>query len=726
MLKKLNLVWLLILAVLQIFAQSSEEDSIRVKELEEIVIMSTRAGINTPVAYQNIKKEEIGLRNLGQDMPYMVAASPSLVYTSDAGTGIGYTGMRIRGSDASRINVTINGIPYNDAESQGTFWVNIPDFSSSLNSIQIQRGVGTSTNGSSAFGATLNMETDVHTKDAFAELNNTFGSFNTRKHNIILNSGLIDEKWSFEGKLSKILSDGYVDRATADLGSYYLTGNYMGKKTIVKALMFGGNEVTYQSWNGVEAGKMLENRTYNSAGFYIDQDGNERFYDREVDDYKQDHLQLHLSQLLTNNWTFSAALHYTKGKGYFEQYKQDESFSDYGLPDVVIGGEVISETDLIRRRWLDNDFYGFIYGFNYDSDRLSAVLGGGYNYYDGDHFGEVIWAQYASTGEIRHRYYDNVGKKKDFNTYLKVNYDLTAKLNLFGDVQVRLVDYETYGIDSDRRDIDINKKFTFFNPKIGLTYTINSQSSFYASYAIGNREPVRNDFVDNPTLPKHETLADLEIGYNRASANYNFGVNFYHMNYDNQLVLTGALNDVGGSLRTNVDDSYRTGIELTGGYIFGKMVRWNGNFTYGQSKIKEYVEDLNDYSEGGVVTKTYNDTYIAYSPDIIGASELTLTPTKGLDVVLFSKYVGKQFLDNTSNDKRKLDPYFVNDLIINYSFKTKFIKEIGLNLMINNIFNVKYESNGYAFGYVYGEEYREVYYYPQAGTNFLAGLKLRF
>jgi len=592
MLRKSKVLFMLLFIAAQSIAQSGEEDSIWVKQLEEIVISGTRAGANTPVTYQNIKKEEIELRNLGQDLPYMLSASPSLVYTSDAGTGIGYTGMRIRGSDASRINVTINGIPYNDSESQGTFWVDLPDFSSSVNSIQIQRGVGTSTNGSGAFGASVNLETNLYSKDGFVELNNSFGSFGARKHNIVLNSGLLDGKWSFEGKLSQIASDGYIDRATADLNSYYLSGNYIGKNTIVKALMFGGKEVTYQSWNGIEESKMMEDRTYNSAGLYYDKDGNELFYDREVDDYKQDHYQLHISQLLNNSWTFNAALHYTKGRGYFEQYKQDEELNEYGLPDVEIGGEVITNTDLIRRRWLDNDFYGITYGLNYDQDRLSAVLGGGFHKYSGDHFGEIIWAQYASTGEIRHRYYDNVGEKTDFNTYLKVNYNISPKLNLYGDVQVRLVDYHTTGIDSDRRPIDTGNTYSFFNPKIGATYSIDPSSSFYASYAIGNREPDRNDFVDSPTLPKHETLGDLEIGYKKRGDKYELGANFYDMNYKNQLVLTGALNDVGGSIRTNVDNSYRAGIELTGGYSFSDRFKWTGNFTYGQSKIKEYVEEL--------------------------------------------------------------------------------------------------------------------------------------
>ncbi|MCK5369063.1 MAG: TonB-dependent receptor, partial [Cyclobacteriaceae bacterium] len=437
---------------------------------------------------------------------------------------------------------------------------------------------------------------------------------------------------------------------------------------------------------------MKVDRTFNSAGLYIDNDGNVQFYDREVDDYRQDHYQLHLSQFINSNWSLTTALHYTLGKGYFEQYKQDQAFSDYGLPDVEIGGELITETDLIRRRWLDNDFYGIVYGLNYDSDRLNAVLGGGYHYYEGDHYGEIIWAEYASTSETRYRYYDNVGRKKDFNTYLKLNYDLTSDLNFYGDLQVRLVDYHTEGIDSDRRPIDTGNNYTFFNPKLGLTYQLNTNSSLYVSYAIGNREPDRNDFIDSPTLPKHETLGDLEIGYNKSGIKYNFGANIYYMNYKNQLVLTGALNDVGGSIRTNVDHSYRAGIELTGGYEFSSKFRWSGNLTYGQSKIRVYVEELNNYLEGGVVANTYDDTYIAYSPDIIGASEFTYTPIKGLDLSLFSKYVGEQYLDNTSNESRKLDSYFVNDIIINYTIKTKFIKEVGINLMVNNIFNVEYES----------------------------------
>ncbi len=720
----ITIIILAILIAAPSFAGS--EDSIRTEVLNDITILGIRAEKNMPLTFQNIDKLEIGLRNLGQDMPYMLAAAPSLIYTSDAGTGIGYTGMRIRGSDGTRINVTINGVPYNDAESQGTFWVNLPDFSSSVNSIQIQRGVGTSTNGAGAFGATVNMQTDRVSSEPSAQINSSFGSFNTLKYNLLLNSGVIGNHWVFEGKLAKITSDGFVDRATADLGSYYLSGTYLGKNTVVKALVFGGKALTYQAWNGVEAGKMVTNRTFNSAGMFFDENGKQQFYDREVDNYRQDHLQLHLSQQVGANWMFNGAVHYTKGSGYFEQYKEDASLADYGLPDVVIGDSTISQTDLIRRRWLDNDFYGIVYSFQYDRQRLNFVFGGGYNDYIGDHFGEIIWAQYASTSQIRQRYYDNTGRKKDFNSYVKLNYDLSTGLNLFADVQVRSVDYRIIGIDNNRRPVETGDDYLFFNPKLGLHYNFSPTSSLYASYAIANREPVRDDFIDNSVTPKPETLGDLEVGFKHIGANANFTANIYHMTYRNQLVLTGAVNDVGGSIRTNVDHSHRTGIELTAGIKLLKNLNWTGNIAFSANKIDSFTEELNDYEQGGLVSNSYTDTDISYSPNMVGASQFTLTAAKGLDVTLFSKFVGRQFLDNTSNEARQLDPYFINDLILKYTFTTRFIKEIGLNLMVNNLLNTTYESNGYAFGYVYGQEYREVYYFPQAGINFLAGVTLRF
>ena len=742
--KSITLFAVLLFVITMSYGQEVKTDSIKTKNLEEIIISSTRAGEFTPVTYQNLNKKELDSRNFGQDIPFLLNMTPSLVSTSDAGAGIGYTGLWIRGSDPARVNITINGIPYNDPESHGTFWVNLQDFGSAVNSIQVQRGVGTSTNGSAAFGASVNLETSVISQEAFAEINNTFGSFGTRKHNIIVNSGLIDSKFSFEGKLAKIASDGFVDRASSDLQSYFLTGTYIGKNTIVKALAFGGKEVTYQSWYGTPEA-VLKNDTAgiqavidnnypsDEVANNLRNDGrtfNWYTYENEVDNYNQDHYQLHLSQVLNDNWTFNTSLHYTYGRGFFEQFRASDDLVDYGLDNVEIGTETISESDVIRRRWLDNDFYGFTYGLNYETAKINAVLGGGYNYFDGDHFGEVIWAQFASNGNIRHRYYDNVGKKKDFNAFLKVNYQLNNEINVFGDAQVRKINYETKGIDNDLRSIDLGDQYTFFNPKIGLTYTLNSATSLYASYSIGNREPNRNDFLDSPQAPKHETLRDLEIGYKMNQSKYAFSANFYYMHYKNQLVLTGALNDVGSNIRTNVDKSYRSGLEITGGIQLTEKINWAANFTFSQNKISNFDEIIYDYGANfekyEEINNRYKETDIAFSPNVITSSTIAYQPIDIFKISLLSRYVGEQFLDNTSNKGRQIDAYFVNDLQLSFNFKTKFIKEISFNLLINNLLNHEYESNGYTFGYITASEIRENYLYPQAGRNILAALKLRF
>ncbi len=727
------------------YAQEVEKDSINTKKLEEIVISSTRAGATTPITYQNIDKEELESRNLGQDIPYLLNMTPSLVTTSDAGAGIGYTGVWIRGSDPTRVNITINGIPYNDSESQGTFWVNMPDFSSAVNSIQIQRGVGTSTNGAGAFGASINLETNTISPEAFTEINNTFGSFGTRKHNIIINSGLINNKFSFEGKLSKIASDGFIDRASSDLQSYFLTGSFVGKNTFIKVLAFGGKEITYQSWYGtpeaVAKGDAAGIEKIITDNYFDDEladrlrmDGrtfNWYTYDNQVDNYNQDHYQLHLSQILNENWTFNTALHYTYGHGYFEQFRDEDDLADYGIANTIIGSDTITTSDIIRRRWLDNDFYGFTYSLNYDTDKISAVLGGGYNYYEGDHFGEIIWAEYASNSNIRDRYYDNVGVKKDFNTYLKVNYQLNEKVNLFGDAQIRAVDYRTYGIDNDRRAIDLGDDYLFFNPKFGLTYLLNQSSNFYASYAIANREPSRTAFLDSPLVPQHETLRDLEVGYKLNKQYFAFTANIFYMNYINQLVLTGEVNDVGSAIKTNAAKSYRSGIELTGGVQLTEALNWTANVTLSRSNISEYREILYDYGadfdEYNEVENKYKNTEIAFSPKVVSGSVLSFQANKFLNYSLMSKYVSEQFLDNTSNENRKLDAYFVNDLKIGIDFTSKAFKQISINILINNILNHEYESNGYTFGYFGGgNQFRENYLYPQAGRNILAALKLRF
>ena len=715
---------------------------------EEVIVYATRANEKTPTTFTNISSKDIEERNLGQDIPFVLRYTPSMVVTSDAGNGVGYTGIRIRGSDPTRINVTVNGIPLNDSESHGVFWVNMPDFTSSVDNIQIQRGVGTSTNGAAAFGASVNLQTDMPSQEPYAKINNSFGSFNTWRHTVELNTGLINNRWAFHGRLSKISSDGYIDRAESDLRSYFLSGGYYGKKTTIKALTFAGKEVTYQSWYGTPGAKLFGNdedlqAVIDFGGEYSSQEqvdnlfnSDRRFnyylYDREVDNYGQDHYQLHFSHTFSSSLYATAALHYTHGEGYYEQYRIDDDFADYGLNDLVLGDTTISSSDMIRRRWLDNDFYGGVFSINYSDNSWDVTVGGGLNVYDGDHFGEIIWAQFASNSEIRDRYYDNYGRKGDFNVYAKANYQLNDQLNLFADVQTRVLTYETKGVDSDLRDIDTGGDYVFVNPKFGGTYTINAYSNVYASYAVGNREPVRNDFVDAPNneTPEPERLNNIEVGYRRSTSTSTFSVNYYLMDYQNQLVLTGALNDVGSGIRTNVDDSYRMGVELVGGFQLTEMINFGGNVTFSQNKIANFTEVVYDYgpdfSEYNVITITHENTDIAFSPNIIAGGQLEFTPVEGLSLQLMGKYVGKQYLDNTSNDNRAIQAYFVSDALVNYSTALTGLKELSVSLMVNNIFNKLYESNGYTWGYYYGYDegnlYQQNNYYPQAGTNFLLSL----
>ncbi len=740
--------------------QISLEES--VIKAEEVIVYSTRANDKTPTTFSDISNEELEERNLGQDLPFLLKFTPSVVVTSDAGNGVGYSGIRIRGSDPTRINVTVNGIPLNDSESHGVFWVNMPDFSSSVNNIQIQRGVGTSTNGAAAFGATINLQTDMPAQEAYGMVKTGFGSFNTWRNTVEFNTGLINKRWAFQGRLSSIESDGYIDRATSDLKSYYLSGGYYGKKTTVKALTFSGKEVTYQSWYGTPGvvlgkydnykeifGEEPTNRQEaldNLVGlggeystqeqldnlYSSDRKFNYYLYDREVDDYGQDHYQLHFAHSFSDQLNVSAAVHYTHGEGYFEQYRNDDDFSDYGFDDVVLKDTTISSTDLIRRRWLDNDFIGGVFSINYNTSAWSTTFGGGFNYYDGDHFGEIIWSEYASNSQIRDRYYDNYGKKTDLNFYWKNNYQATERLNLFADLQVRALSYKTKGVDSDLRNIDVGDDYFFFNPKFGATFTLSNYSNVYASFAVANREPVRGDFVDAPAgeVPNPENLKNIEAGYRFNSENAMFNANVYYMGYDDQLVLTGALNDVGSGIRTNVPESYRAGIELVGGYKVASNVNIGGNLTLSQNKIKEFTEVLYDYGPNAAsyeVTNTYIDTDIAFSPSVITGGQIEVIPVSGLSLQILPKYVGKQYLDNTSNENRVIDAYFITDLLASYTLKPKWAKEVNVSLMVNNVFDAMYESNGYTWGYMWdGFLYQQNNYYPQAGTNFLTSLTLKF
>lgn len=688
---------------------------------DEVIITATRAGEKTPTAFTNVSKKEIREINLGQDIPMLLDATPSVITTSDAGAGIGYTGIRIRGTDMTRINITVNGIPLNDAESHGVFWVNMPDFASSVDDIQIQRGVGTSTNGAAAFGASINMQTLKLNAKPYAEISNSYGSFNTLKHTVSLGTGLLEGKWAVDGRLSKLSTDGYVDRAFSDLKSFYISGSYYGKKSMLKLNVFSGKEYTYQAWNGIPKDSLKTNRTYNSYT-----------YENETDNYQQDHYQLHYSYQLNRNLNFNTALHYTKGSGYYEQFKDSRSFADYKLNDVIIGVDTITETDLIQQKWLDNDFYGITYSLNYDKNKIRASLGGAWNKYDGDHFGKVIWANFSSNSEINHQWYFNNGLKTDFNIFAKINYQIIEKLSLYGDLQYRQIDYDIKGEHDDLRDLTQKHNYSFINPKVGAFYEFNDKHKTYLSFAIGNREPSRGSFrdADANQIPKAETLYDYELGYNFNLPKLLLSCNIYYMDYKDQLVLTGKINSVGDAIMINVPESYRAGIEVTAALQIIDKLKWSVNTTISRNEIRKITEYVNEYDANwefiSQATKTFSTTDISFSPSIISNSQLSYEVFNNLNIIFTSKYVGEQFIDNTSNKERIIDAYFVNNLRLNYTFKTKFIKEIGLNLMVNNIFNEEYESNAWVWNYYLdGKRYADFGYFPQAGINFLFGLNLK-
>ncbi|HCI71499.1 MAG TPA: TonB-dependent receptor [Balneola sp.] len=694
---------------------------------DEVLVEATRVDESIPVTFSNLDKEEIQKRNLGQDVPYLLNLTPSTVVTSDAGAGIGYTGIRIRGVDPSRINVTINGIPVNDAESHGVFWVDLPDIASSIENIQVQRGVGTSTNGAGAFGSSINLQTSSNSLDPYTEINTGIGSFNTRKANIQLGSGLMKNGWSFEGRLSKIMSDGYIDRAESDLNSFYLSGSKRGERSLLKADIFSGKEITYQSWYGVEE-SVLEsgNRTFNEAG--TEKSGSP--YQNQVDNYRQDYYQLHYSYRLQDNWSLNASLHYTKGEGYYEEYKADEDLSDYGISPQNPGDP--TESDLIRRRWLDNDFYGMVFSSKYThSQNWNVTFGGGLNRYDGAHFGEVIWARFAGDSEFEERYYDNDAIKTDFNVYGKAQYFFNENLSSYLDMQVRTINYEFDGVDIQNNnvvDVRGTDDIVFLNPKFGLSYLVNEGNRVFASFGVAGKEPTRSEYVESSTAsrPDPERLYNIETGYRGDFGQFFVGAYGYAMLYEDQLVVTGQINDVGGVVRQNVPKSSRLGIELEGGVSITSNLSWAANATFSKNKIENYTEFIDDYDNGGQIERNFSDTDIALSPSIIANSILGFSDN-GLTTELTTKYVSKQYLDNTQNDARSIDPYLVNDLRISYAFTNlSFAKGITANLMINNLLDEKYETNGYTFGYVFGGEQRFNYYYPQAGRNFLLQVKWEF
>ncbi|MEJ5993655.1 TonB-dependent receptor [Pedobacter sp. Du54] len=711
----------------------------------EIVVSTTRASKNAAATFKNISKEDIAKNNFGQDLPFLLDNTPGVVVTSDAGAGVGYTGIRIRGSDATRVNVTLNGIPYNDSESQGTFWVNMPDFASSVDNIQIQRGVGTSTNGAGAFGGSLNIQTTSGETDAYAELNNTFGSFNTWKNTVKVGTGLINEKWSFDGRLSRIKSDGFIDRASSNLKSYFLSGAYHGKTDLFRINVFSGSEKTYQAWNGIPESRLLGDVAGMNA--YIARNGlnaadatnllsadsrtyNSFTYQDQTDNYWQDHYQLLYAKQFSDKLSFSGALHYTAGKGYYEEFKESQKLANYGLQPVVVGGTTISRTDLVRRRWLDNDFYGFTYGFTYKpSTTVQFTLGGGYNEYKGNHFGQVIYAQYASNGSNDRHYYDNDGFKSDFNSYLKIGYNPTEKLNLFADLQYRRIYYDVLGTDKNINQLNVIDELNFFNPKVGASYFLSTNANLYASFSVANKEPGRDDYVniDAGNLPKSERLNNLEAGYRFNGSELTGGLNVYGMWYKDQLVVTGKINDVGEYFRQNVANSYRMGAELDLTYKLSEQLSILANAALSRNKIKNFTEFIDDYDNGGQIENNYSNTTISFSPSAIVSGEVVYHPTRLLALSWQSKHVGQQYLDNTENSARKLNAYWVNNARLGYNLAIKGFKNVNLALLVNNVLNKKYESNGYTFGYKSGGTLTtENFYFAQSGTNLMLSLNLKF
>ena len=687
--------------------------------LSPVEVRSVRASDLTPVTKTNIGKSTLGKLNLGQDIPFLLNQTPSVVVNSDAGNGVGYTGLRIRGSDATRINLTLNGIPYNDAESQGLFFVNLPDFSSSASSIQVQRGVGSSSNGAGSFGASINFSTNDVNKAAYLELNNSAGSFNTWKNTIKAGTGL-QRHFTADFRLSQISSDGYIDRASSDLKSIYGSVAYIGEKNSLRLNVFSGKEKTYQSWYGVsEADLAAGKRRLNSAG--TEKPGDP--YENETDNYTQTHYQLFFNQQIKPSLHFNTAIFLTTGKGYYEQYKAGRDFAEFGLPYPVNGNDTTFEADFVRQLWLDNDFYGNTFSLQYNGPKTEATLGGAYTRYTGHHFGKVIWSSAVNISP--RKWYDLIAEKNDFNIFYKQQTRTGKYFSLYYDLQFRTLQYLISGFRNNPVLI-VNNRFSFFNPKAGVVYRKNGWKA-YLSYSIAGKEPNRDDFeAGNNRQPLAERLYDTELGIEQTKNKYNWSLTLFHMQYKNQLVLTGMINDVGAYTRTNIPKSYRAGIELQGAAHFCKWFNSAGNLALSRNKVKQFTEYLDDYDNGGQKTFSYQEADIAYSPALVGSATFNFIPTKKIEISLMNKYVSKQYLDNTQQENRSLSAFFVNDLRGIYTFKGKKLKELSIIAQLNNLFNVKYEPNGYTFSYIYGgQTTTENFYFPMAGLNFMLGVNVR-
>lgn len=730
-------------------ATAPKADTAKVVRLQNVEVTATRATKSTPVAFTNVSKQQIAELNHGKDIPFLVSSTPSVLTTSDAGAGIGYSAMRVRGTDATRINVTANDIPMNDAESHSIFWVNTPDFASSLEDIQIQRGVGTSTNGAGAFGASVNMRTQRFSMNPYAEMSGTYGSFNTNKETFKVGSGLIGGHWNFDARFSHIASDGYRDRASSKLHSYFAQAGYFGGQTSVRFITFGGKECTYHAWDGISKSDLTDNRKYNPNG-EIKRDGKViGFYDDQTDNYRQTHYQLIWDQGIGANWHWNLGLHYTDGFGYYQEYKNARTLKEYGLEPFMVGDNKVKKSSLVRKKNVDSGFGGAVFSLNFAKGSLNTTFGGSFNSYANDHYGNVIWVEnYLLPLDPSHEYYRNKGKKNDFTIYWKASNTLWQSLRLYADVQYRHIGYKITG-DNDKWDwtaspehlqvLNVDEKFDFFNPKVGLIYDFNKHNTAYASFSVAQKEPTRNNYTDGlfTVHPKAEKLFDWEAGYTFSSDRFTAGVNFYYMKYKDQLVLNGKLNEIGEAMAENVPDSYRMGVELQAGVKITEWLRWDLNGTFSRNRIKDYVGYVSNYE-----ASTWNDLYtqtavekgnttIAMSPSFIGNSVIAFN-LKGFSAQFTSQYVSRQYLDNFENKEDSLDPYFVSHLNLAYTFKLPHVKAITVGCTVYNIFNEKYETNGYSQtcalvsadgSYKLSSDPR---FYPMAGTNVLAHLTFSF
>ena len=724
------------------------EDSVRMYRLQEIEVTATRASGSTPVAYTDLSHEAIARNSYGFDIPSVLALTPSMIATNETGIGIGATSVRLRGTDATRLNVTINGVSMNNPDSHSMYWYDTPDLISSVGTMQIQRGAGISTNGTGAFGGAVNMSTAPLETEFGGDVSLSNGSNNTNKQAVQVSSGLMGGHWAVDARLTHIGSDGYIDRGATDLKSYMFQGAYYNGNTMLKLVSFGGKAKTYLTYNGVTKEDMKRyGRRYHDSGQYVTSDGpfvladgtHVDYYDDQTDNYLQINNQLVLSHRFNEKWTLNATGFYTYGYGFYKQYKDARTLSEYlNIPTDVAAGK---EADLVREKIMRNHLGGLNASAAYSVRKLDLAFGGSYSYYSCPHWGVLDWVDGLEGSQIGGRWYDNDVDKHDANLFARANWSVAKGLRLFADLQYRYVSYQAWGVNDNyvseevgMQPIDVDKQYHFFNPRAGVSYTLAERNNFYLSFAVAQKEPTRSDFTDRymfaeaNTYPSSEKLYDWELGYQYTAPRLSLGVNLYYMKYKDQLVPTGMVNDGSDALNTNVPDSYRRGVELSASWRATGWFTVGANATFSQTRIESYVDALKDSPTYG---KELGDMTIAYSPDVIANAFLNFHH-RGFEAVFHTQHVGKQYFTNNENDALSLDAYCVTNLNLAYTFRTRSARSVRLGLLINNLFNAEYESNGY--GYSYMDTWSgpapvridEAYYFPQAPLNVLANVTVKF